>query len=47
MFICKKSGSEVKRLVSGPNGIFICNECISICMEILKEDSTISGECRK
>jgi ATP-dependent Clp protease ATP-binding subunit ClpX len=41
---CKKSGNEVKRLVSGPNGIFICNECIGICAEILKEDNTISGE---
>lgn len=41
---CKKNGNEVKRLVSGPNGIFICNECISICMEILKEDNTINGE---
>jgi ATP-dependent Clp protease ATP-binding subunit ClpX len=38
---CKKPGSEVKRLVAGPNGIFICNECINICSEILKEDSNL------
>lgn len=39
---CKKPSSEVKRLVAGPNGIFICNECVSICSEILKEDSSVS-----
>src|SRR5690554_5688110 len=35
---CKKPSNEVKRLVAGPNGIFICNECINICSELLKED---------
>lgn len=37
---CRKHGNEVKRLVAGPNGIFICNECIEVCSAILKEDSS-------
>lgn len=36
---CGKSQNIVKRLVAGPNGIFICNECIEICKEILQADS--------
>ena len=37
---CRKHGNEVKRLVAGPNGIFICNECIEVCSAILREDSS-------
>lgn len=34
---CGKSQDEVKKLIAGPN-VFICNECIDLCNEILKED---------
>ena len=34
---CGKSQLEVKRLVAGPN-VFICNECISLCGDIVSED---------
>lgn len=34
---CGKSQSEVKRLISGPN-VYICDECIQVCMDILEED---------
>ena len=34
---CGKSQDEVKKLIAGPN-VFICNECIELCNEILKED---------
>ena len=37
---CGKSESLVKRLIAAPNGIQICNECIEICGEILKESAT-------
>jgi len=35
---CGKDQSEVKKIVSGPNGVNICNECIQVCGYILKED---------
>lgn len=34
---CGKSEAEVNRLIAGP-GVFICNECVSLCDEILSED---------
>lgn len=41
---CGKSQDEVKKLIAGPN-VFICNECIELCNEILKEDlEEIGGE---
>lgn len=41
---CGKSQDEVKKLIAGPN-VFICNECIELCNEILKEDlDEFSGE---
>ena len=35
---CGKSGDQVNALVSGPNGIYICDECISICAEAMVRD---------
>ncbi len=35
---CGKTQSEVKKLIAGP-GVYICNECIELCNEIIKEDS--------
>lgn len=35
---CGKTQSEVKRLISGPN-VYICDECIQVCMDILEEDN--------
>ena len=34
---CGKSKESVKKFISGPN-VYICNECISLCNEILAED---------
>ena len=34
---CGKSENEVNRLIAGP-GVFICNECISLCEQILQEE---------
>ena len=34
---CGKSKESVKKFISGPN-VFICNECISLCNEILAEE---------
>jgi hypothetical protein len=32
---CYKSQHEVGRLISGPGGIFICDECVELCNEII------------
>jgi ClpX C4-type zinc finger len=32
---CYKSQHEVKKLISGPGGIFICDECVALCNEIV------------
>lgn len=34
---CGKSQDEVRRLVAGP-GVYICDECIELCSEIISED---------
>ena len=42
---CEKSRHHVQSLISGPPGIYICNECTEICNTILKEeDRKQSGE---
>ena len=33
---CEKSRHHVQSLISGPPGIYICNECIEICNTFLK-----------
>ena len=35
---CGKSADQVRKLLSGPNGIFICDECVELCSEILDEE---------
>lgn len=35
---CGKTQDQVKRLVAGPNDIFICNECIKLCDSIISEE---------
>jgi len=35
---CEKSRHHVQSLISGPPGVYICNECIEICNTILKEE---------
>ncbi|MSR37410.1 MAG: ATP-dependent Clp protease ATP-binding subunit ClpX [Planctomycetes bacterium] len=35
---CEKSRHHVLSLISGPPGVYICNECIEICNTILKEE---------
>ena len=32
---CFKSQHEVKKLISGPAGIFICHECVDLCNEVI------------
>jgi ATP-dependent Clp protease ATP-binding subunit ClpX len=40
---CGKLQEQVRRLVAGP-GVYICDECLELCMEIMEEDfSDVSG----
>ena len=35
---CGKNQSKVKKLIAGPN-IYICNECVDLCNDILQEEN--------
>jgi ATP-dependent Clp protease ATP-binding subunit ClpX len=35
---CNKTQNQVKKLIAGPNGVYICDECIDICADILEEE---------
>jgi len=35
---CSRGESEVQRLIAGPEGVFICNECVDLCRDILEGD---------
>lgn len=36
---CGKTQEQVNRMISGPNGAFICDECVDICAEIIEEEN--------
>lgn len=36
---CNKTESQVHRMLSGPNGVYICDECIDLCAAIMDEES--------
>lgn len=35
---CRKSQHEVKRLIEGPSSIYICNECVNLCNDVLNAE---------
>ena len=35
---CNKTEDQVRKLIAGPNGVFICDQCIGICSEIIEEE---------
>jgi len=43
---CAKSQEQVKRLIAGPGGVYICNECVELCSEIIQEEKTFPPEDR-
>lgn len=40
---CKRSQEEVNRLIAGPDQVFICDECVDLCRDILNEDTSTSS----
>ncbi|WP_300512790.1 ATP-dependent Clp protease ATP-binding subunit ClpX [Aliiroseovarius sp.] len=39
---CGKSQHEVRKLIAGPT-VFICDECVELCMDIIREETKSSG----
>ena len=35
---CRRNQEEIHRLIAGPDGVFICAECVTLCQEILEEE---------
>ncbi len=35
---CNKTEDQVRKLIAGPNGVYICDECVDICSEIIEEE---------
>jgi ATP-dependent Clp protease ATP-binding subunit ClpX len=36
---CKRNQEEVNRLIAGPDEVYICDECVKLCQEILEEEA--------
>jgi len=34
---CGKKQDQVHRLIAGPGGVYICDECVDLCREIIEE----------
>ncbi len=40
---CGKGQEQVHRLIAGPGGVYICDECIDLCREIIEEEQAAVG----
>lgn len=40
---CSRNQDEVNRLIAGPNSIYICDECVDLCKDILEEEQRPKG----
>ena len=40
---CGKAQGQVKRLIAGPDRVFICDECVALCGQIITEESPASA----
>ncbi len=36
---CGKLNSQVQKLIAGPDGVYICDECVEICQRVIKENT--------
>ncbi len=43
---CGKSQEQVHRLIAGPGGVYICDECIDLCQEIIAEEQSAAPATR-
>ena len=35
---CGKTGDQVRKMISGPSGTYICDECVELCAELSEEE---------
>ena len=35
---CNKTQAQVRKMIAGPNGAYICDECVDVCAEIIEEE---------
>ena len=40
---CGKNQSQVRRLIAGPDRVFICDECVTLCEQIIAEESPVKS----
>ncbi|WP_130837042.1 ATP-dependent Clp protease ATP-binding subunit ClpX [Lachnoclostridium sp. Marseille-P6806] len=40
---CGRTENQVRKLIAGPDGIFICDECVGICNDIIDEEESAAG----
>jgi ATP-dependent Clp protease ATP-binding subunit ClpX len=40
---CGKESKDVRKLIQGPSSVHICDECVSLCKEIIEEDSQVAA----
>ena len=41
---CNKSEEQVRKLIAGPDGAYICDSCVNICSEIIEEEFALYDE---
>lgn len=41
---CNKTQAQVRKLIAGPNGTYICDECVDVCAEIIEEELGYESE---
>src|SRR5438876_6489830 len=39
---CGKNQDQVRRLIAGPGAVYICDECVELCREIIDEEASSS-----
>ena len=35
---CGKQQDQVEHLIAGPNGVYICDQCVELCQKIIQEE---------
>ncbi len=43
---CSKSQDQVRRLIAGPGSVYICDECVELCREIVQKDASAAGRAK-
>lgn len=40
---CNKTQSQVRKLIAGPEGVYICDDCVEVCAEIIEEEMNLDS----